>query len=123
MKAVFQEVHPVIPVRDIVRSLVYYVDKLGFTIVFVDNPNQPTYAGIKRDSIQLHLQWHHEENWKQMNACSLRFVVSDLDLLFEVYKDKGVFHEHTKLRKTDWNTEEFAFYDPDMNGLTFYKDL
>ncbi len=109
--------------RDIAQSLVYYVDKLGFTTVFVDSPNHPKYAGIKRDSVQLHLQWHQEENWKQMNASSLRFVISELQMLFEEYKGKGVFHEHTKLRKTDWGTEEFAFYDLDMNGLTFYKDL
>ena len=27
------------------------------------------------------------------------------------------------MRDTPWGTREFAFYDPDRNGLTFYRDL
>jgi hypothetical protein len=81
------------------------------------------YAGIRRDAIEIHLQWHQEENWKQMNASSLRFKIEYIDALFSEYKAQDVFHEQTRLRKTDWGTEEFAFYDPNMNGLTFYRDL
>lgn len=123
MKSVFQAVHPVLPIRDMVTSLEFYVTKLGFTIKYVDKVDAPRYASVLRDNTEIHLQWHQEENWQQMNASSLRFVIDDVGLLFEEYKDKGVFHERTKLRKTDWGTEEFAFYDPDMNGLTFYRDL
>lgn len=53
----------------------------------------------------------------------LRFVVEDVDALFEEWKDKGVFHENTSLRRTPWGTREFAFYDLDGNGLTFYLDV
>ena len=52
----------------------------------------------------------------------LRFVVSDVDALFEELKDKGIFHEQTALRATPWGTREFALFDPDKNGLTFYVD-
>lgn len=119
----FTAIQPVLPARDVTVSLEFYVDKLGFDLAFVDDAQNPKYAGIVRDGIQLHLQCHQEENWKQMNACMLRFVIEDIDTLFKEYKPLGVFHEQTALRITPWHTQEFAFYDPDMNGLTFYKNL
>ncbi len=53
----------------------------------------------------------------------LRFVVPAVLEVFDEYRDKGVFHERTALRDTPWGTREFAFYDPNQNGLTFYCDL
>ena len=52
----------------------------------------------------------------------LRFVVPDVDALYEEYRDRDVFHEQTALRDTAWGTREFAFYDTYGNGLTFYRD-
>lgn len=119
----FKAIHPVLPVRDIEVSLAFYVTKLGFTQLFIDHPERPMYAGIRRDEAEIHLQWHQEENWQQMNACSLRFAIREIDQLYIEYASRDVFHKNTALRKTAWGTREFAFYDPDMNGLTFYKDL
>jgi len=53
----------------------------------------------------------------------LRLVVDDPDVLFQEYKDKGVFHQHTQLGDTSWGTGEFAFFDLNHNGLTFMRDL
>jgi uncharacterized glyoxalase superfamily protein PhnB len=53
----------------------------------------------------------------------LRFLVDDIDELFQEYKEKGVFHERTQLRDTAWGTREFAFWDLNQNGLTFLKDV
>ena len=119
----FKAVHPVLPVRDIQQSLSYYIDKLGFSLAFIDSQENPMYAGIRRDGIEIHLQWHQEENWKQMNTSSLRFVIEHIEALFNEYQSQNVFNQQTRLRKTAWQTEEFAFYDPDRNGLTFYRDL
>jgi hypothetical protein len=38
-------------------------------------------------------------------------------------QDKQVFQDHTALSDTPWRTREFAFYDLDGNGLTFYRNL
>lgn len=122
-KGYIKTIHPVLPVRDVVVSLKYYVEKLGFQIAFADDQHNPMYAGITRDGIEIHLQWHDSANWAQMNASSLRFVVEDIEALYETYKTKDVFHEQTSLRKTPWGTREFAFFDPDKNGLTFYMDI
>lgn len=115
-----QSVHPVLPVRDVIASLRYYTEKLGFEIAFADDARNPMYAGIRRDGIEIHLQRHDASNWKHMSASSLRFVVKDIEALYDTYKTQGVFHKNTSLKETSWGTREFAFYDPDKNGLTFY---
>jgi hypothetical protein len=35
---------------------------------------------------------------------------------------KDVSHDRTALRNAPWGTREVAFYDPDGNGLFFYRD-
>lgn len=118
-----ESVQPVLPVRDLTAAIGFYVGRLGFELAFADSPNDPGYAGVRRDGVELHLQWHASEEWDRVERPHLRFVVPDVEALFEEYAEQGVFHEHTELRRTDWGTREFAFYDPDMNGLTFYRDL
>lgn len=50
------QIHPVLPVKNILESLKFYVNKLGFTIAFANDSKQPTYAGIRRDDIEINLQ-------------------------------------------------------------------
>lgn len=119
----FEAIHPVLPVRNVITSLQFYVEKLGFDIAFGGTQRVPEYAGVKRDNIEIHLQLHSSEEWKQMSASSLRFVIQNIEGLYEEYSKTDVFHKSTALRETTWNTKEFAFYDPDMNGLTFYRDM
>ncbi len=118
----FQQVQPVLPSQDVARSIDFYVDRLGFALAFQDSET-PFYAGVRRDSVELHLQWHDPSEWDRVERPMLRFVVTEIDELFEELKSKDVFHDQTMLRKTPWGTREFAFYDPDKNGLTFYTDV
>ncbi len=122
-RATLDAVHPILPTRDVRAALEYYVEKLGFTWAFADSPDEPRYAGIRRDGVELHLQWHDASEWEVTERPSLRFVASDVDALFAELADKGVFASSTELRDTAWGTREFAFFDPDQNGLTFYRDL
>src|SRR5882724_907756 len=121
--AKFKEVNPVLPSHDVEKSLRYYVERLGFRLAFGAPSNN--YVGVRRDGVELHLQWQRDEDFQAGTAgqCMLRFIVDDPDALFEEYKDKSVFHEGTSLKDTTWGTREFAFLDVDGNGLTFYRDL
>ncbi len=119
----FESVQPVIPTRDVAASIGFYVGRLGFELAFADSTRDPTYAGVRRDGVELHLQWHDAEDWSRVERPSLRFVVPDVEALFEEYREANLFHAETDLRRTAWGTREFAFYDLDMNGLTFYRDL
>lgn len=57
-----------------------------------------------------------------MERPTLRFLVADVDALNEEFQGRGVFHETTAVRDTPWRTREFAFFDLNQNGLTFYRD-
>ena len=122
-RATLEAVNPVLPSRNVLLSIDFYVQKLGFTLLFRDSPDEPGYAGVARDRVELHLQCHDPQEWAAVERPSLRFIVPGVDALFEEYRTQGVFHENTKIRDTGWNTREFAFVDLDMNGLTFYRDI
>lgn len=115
--------NPVLPVRNVSKSVEFY-QKLGFELLFQDDLQKPRYAGLKRDDIELHVQWHDPEGFvKNVDRINLRIVVENIETLFTEFEPSGVFHKQTALRDTAWGTREFAFYDPDGNGLTFYRDL
>ena len=122
-RAKLQAVNPVLPSRDVRASIEFYVTRLGFSLQFQDSVHEPRYAGLRRDHVELHVQWHDPAEWEAVERPMLRFVVPAVQALFEEYKSKGVFHARTGVRATTWGTREFAFFDPDQNGLTFYCDL
>ncbi|MBD0849262.1 glyoxalase superfamily protein [Maribacter arenosus] len=123
MKGYLHQIHPVLPVRNVVDALDFYVNRLGFKIAFADDSKKPTYAGIIRDGIEIHLQWHDEKEWEvKSDRPMLRIVTQNIEALYEEYSKKDVFQSHTLLRETAWGTREFGFFDPDKNGLTFYRD-
>lgn len=124
MKGYLQEIHPVLPVKDVHKALKYYSEKLGFKIAFADDDKNPFYAGVKRDNVEIHLQWHDAKEWEEgIDRPMLRFATKNIQNLYEEYKTKDIFHKNTSVKETDWGTLEFAFYDLYKNGLTFYQDL
>ena len=122
--AKFEAVNPVLQSKDVAKAINFYTQKLGFRLVGQDNPDDPKYAVIVRDSVELHIQWHDIAHFadEHVDRPMLRFVIPEIELLYEEYAGKGLFHDGTELRQTPWGTKEFAFFDPDMNGLTFYCD-
>ena len=119
-----KQIHPVLPVKNVTKAVDFYVQKLGFKLAFTDTTSDMGYAGVTRDAIEIHLQWHDENEWViGVDRPMLRIYVENISELFDEYKTKAVFHERTSLKKMIWGTEEFAFYDLYGNGLTFYKDL
>jgi uncharacterized glyoxalase superfamily protein PhnB len=122
-RATLKSAQPVLPARDVEQALRFYVERLGFRLAFGKAANN--YMGVCRDGVELHLQWQSEADFEAGTAgqCVLRLVVDDPDALFDEYKDKGVFQDGTALKDTSWGTREFAFFDLNGNGLTFYRDL
>lgn len=114
--------HPVLPVQDIRKTVLFYM-KLGFAPLFVDSDDDPRYAGIGRDGVEIHLQWHDPAGWASVDRPQLRFLVHDVDALYEQFKATGAVPEGKTVRDTEWGTREFGFFDPDKNGLTFYCSL
>ncbi|MBR9914256.1 MAG: glyoxalase/bleomycin resistance/extradiol dioxygenase family protein [Algicola sp.] len=119
-----QQIHPVLPVKNVTEALAYYVDRLGFSVAFKDAGDDPKYGGVTRDSIEIHLQWHDEKEWEiDLDRPLLRIYVENVDALFHELKEKDVFHSNTCLKDTVWGTREFGIYDIGSNGLIFYRNL
>jgi catechol 2,3-dioxygenase-like lactoylglutathione lyase family enzyme len=118
-----ERVQPVLMVRDVPASIRFYVERLGFTLTFEDVPGDPKYAGVKRDGVELHLQWHDAKEWEYPNdRPTYRFVVQDVDGLFEELRTRGGLSPTSEVRDTPWGTREFHVQDPDRNGLQFYRN-
>ena len=122
MASTLEQVQPVLPSQDVPAAIRFYVNKLGFRLAFQDDPDAPRYAGVRRDGVELHLQWHDATEWSRVERPMLRFVVPDVDGLHAEYAGAGVCKPGQPYA-TAWGTYEFAFYDVDGNGLTFYRDL
>jgi catechol 2,3-dioxygenase-like lactoylglutathione lyase family enzyme len=118
--ATFSQVQPILGTRDVAKAVRFYVDRLGFTLAFGVPTNEGNYVGLRRNSVELHMQFQYEY---EMGTTRLRIVVDDPDALYAEYRDKDVFYEGTQLADTLWGTREFALYDLDRNSLTFYRDL
>ena len=121
LPARFEKVIPVLPSKNVIAAIEFYTTRLAFTLIFQDAESDPRYAVIRRDDVDIHLQWHDPEEWSAVERPMLRFRVPDIQALFDEYSTKDVFHDRTALRDTPWGTREFAFYDLDHNGLTFYR--
>jgi catechol 2,3-dioxygenase-like lactoylglutathione lyase family enzyme len=118
-----QAVHPVLMVRDVPAALRYY-EQLGFTLTFRDSTPNAQYAGIRRDDVELHLQWHDTSEWNHpVDRPTYRFVVDGVDALHAELRARGRLLEITPVSDTPWGTREFHLRDPDGNGLQFYCDL
>lgn len=122
--AYLAQITPVLPVKNVLNALEFYIKKLKFELVFIDEERNPKYAGIRRNNIALHLQWHDASEWEiSNNRQMLRIQVQGIEALYKEYQLMGVFHNHTSLEDKPWGTLEFAFYDPYKNGLIFYHSL
>jgi catechol 2,3-dioxygenase-like lactoylglutathione lyase family enzyme len=119
-RASFAQVQPILGTRDLAQAVRFYVDRLGFTLAFGDPSIPVNYVGLRRDHVELHLQFQYEH---EMQTTRLRLVVDDPDALYEEYQEQNVLHEGTRLANTPWGTREFALYDLDRNALTFYRHL
>ena len=118
--AKFSQVQPILGTRDLEQAIAFYVDRLGFTLAFRDGSVPTNYVGLRRDGVELHMQFQYEH---EMGTTRLRIVVDDPDALYAEYKNKDVFYERTRLADTPWGTREFALYDLDRNSLTFYSHV
>jgi catechol 2,3-dioxygenase-like lactoylglutathione lyase family enzyme len=128
MKTFLQGVHPVLMARDVTDSLRFYQD-LGFDLLFQDLPEAPKYAGIRRDHVELHLQWGDPTQWAYpTDRPAYRFLVEDVDRLYEEFAGSGRIDADADRAgpwsvpaETPWGTREFHLRDPGGNVLQFYR--
>ncbi len=127
MTAILQGIHPVLAASDVTASVQFY-GRLGFTLVFQNQPTEPKYAVVRRDGVELHLQWAGADQWAHpVDHPNYRFIVNDVDALYQEFVGSGMIGENTGRGSpwaapgdTPWGTREFHLRDPGQNGLQFY---
>jgi catechol 2,3-dioxygenase-like lactoylglutathione lyase family enzyme len=130
MKANLQGVHPVLASNDVTASVQFY-RLLGFTLNFQDEPKEPKYAVLRRDAVELHIQWASLEQWAHpIDRPAYRFIVSDVDAIYEEFVGAGTIGAKSSQGSpwaapadTPWGTREFHLRDPGQNSLQFYRPL
>jgi catechol-2,3-dioxygenase len=107
-----------IPVSDLQRAAIWYIENLGFKIV-------------KEDSIYLELRSEHgirimlipkenninsHMNYSNGVQASYGFTVTDLDTIYQQFIEKGI-----KVGKiSNYEGRSFGFHDPDGNVIELW---
>ena len=126
MAAILSRVQPVLAARDVLTSVRFF-ERLGFRMSFQDDAENPRYAAVTRDGVELHLQRADEQQWAfPTDRPIYRFVVNDVDAIFSEFSQSGCIDVSSvspwsKPANTPWGTREFHLRDPGQNGLQFYQ--
>lgn len=114
---------PILFVRDVSASAAFYRDKLGFGIDFMYG-SPPFYGSVSRgEAACLHLRCVNQPNFAELAAREVSLIlatveVSDVECLFEEFRERGVDFAQTPTGQP-WGGTDFHVRDPDGNVLSF----
>ena len=127
---------PALPVQDIARAVVFYRDKLGFSLVV----QEEGFARLVRDDVLIDLWAACDESWKNRpsavstapivtgaesflaGTASCRIEVQAIDELYAENKESGVLYApDTTVKAQPWGDREFPALDLERNLLTFFE--
>ena len=117
-------------VTDIKRSCEFFLEKLGFSLVF-SYGKPPYYAQVRRDAARLNLRCVEPRSVErpviqstvrereELLSVSMTVATADeIKLLFLEFQSAGVAF-HQTLKKQPWGARNFVVKDPDGNLLLF----
>ncbi len=114
---------PVLLVKDILKSAIYYRDKLGFTDQRLYG--EPTnFAILRRDGFAIMLAQVGADqtvvaNWKIVDKTwNIYFWVDDAETIYAEFQASGAIIDYT-LYTTPWGIREFGVEDLDDHDIAF----
>ncbi|NKI31097.1 glyoxalase/bleomycin resistance/extradiol dioxygenase family protein [Croceivirga thetidis] len=114
------QIEPVLPSLDIKKDIVWHEKYTGFEFAFGDD----MYAGIKRDDLCIHLQWHADTKEDPLLGGSvIKLFVKEIEPIYKEFMGRGTITKESLRLNTPWGTHEFAFYDPNRNAIYIVQDL
>jgi hypothetical protein len=124
-KATIIGAEPQLLVADIGRSCEFFLEKLGFTLVF-SYGKPPYYAQVARDAARLNLKYVERSaiestirDREELLSASMTVATKDeIKLLFLEFRSAGIAF-HQTLKKQPWGANNFVVKDPDGNLLLF----
>ncbi len=123
MPAKILQVNPVIPAIDM-PSTIRFWERMGFLAIYDSTRygEEPiNYVVMRRDNLCVHLQ--HFDDIEDQFTPHIKFQVQQVGKLLGDFKQKNLVEANLELRKTPWGTLEFAFFDPNRIGLTFFESV
>ncbi len=100
---------PILPSSDVERSVAFYVERLGFTVLS-EYGEPPFYALVQRGPMELHISL--VEDISIALQVQIRFLVENVGPIFEEFRTAGAPIVQG-LEAKPWGTREFAVHDPD----------
>ena len=122
-KTQFLFLSPVLASENVSRDVKWYEEKLGFKNVYDSSIYQEgpiDYAVVGRQNLLLHLQFQYPND---ITSTDVKIQVQNIKPLIEEYILTGILNPEKIRNKTDWNTKEFALFDPTGNRITFFEDI
>ena len=120
LKANVKWIEPVLPSSDIKRDLTWYEQYTGFTHQFGDH----MYAGMGRDGLCIHLQWHADtEDDPLLGGSVIKIFVHDIEPFYKEFVERGTIEPEKLRRNTPWGTHEFGFFDLNKNAIFIVQDV
>lgn len=120
----FITVSPVCPTTDLPRTMAFW-ERLGFDRDFADHPelSQATYAGVRRETLELHLQTFTPDQIQTTQTMAMRIRLESRSALEGLYAEwQPLDFISAPLAEKPWGNYEFGFYDPDRTPFFFYVD-
>lgn len=123
---------PALPVSDLERSIVFYRDKIGFTL----RHHEGGFAMFEREAVEIHLWSADDDAWRTRDGSSpvvsgaesfiagtssCRIGVEGVDELYRRVEAYDILHSNADLADKPWGTREFGVVDPDGNLITFFE--
>jgi uncharacterized glyoxalase superfamily protein PhnB len=108
---------PEVPARDLMDSIRYYEERLGFRLVM--QLPVGAYAIVERDAVAVHL---FESAPDAATPIAFHIFVPELDELFEELKSRGA-SLLTNIQTRPWGNRDFRAADPFGNELKFTQPL
>jgi len=112
---------PILRSFDETRAREFYVDFLGFDVVFEHRfePGLPLYLGLRQGECVLHLSEHFGD---AAPGASLRIEVPDVDALCAALNAKGYRQARPGVQAQPWGSRDMAVSDPFGNRLVFWSE-
>lgn len=109
---------PVLSSADVKRDLEWYEQHTGFQYYFGDHG----YAGMKRDHLEFHLQFHHGTEDDPVLSGVMKIFVKDIMPFYNEFLNRGTITKEKLRLNTTWGTHEFGFYDLNNNAVFIVQD-
>ncbi len=116
-KANFRSIVPLIPAgKDLSEALAFYTNHMGFSVTW----QSAGMANIRRDGIAFNLVVNDNQEWADNTSFSIG--VSDLDALYQEYRQLPSPARVGPLEMKSWGRREFHMIVPSGVCFQFYED-